>query len=573
MGKGEITEQTANKSERLFLILFVLLSLLLSVNPEAYAASEGPNYAGAAGTNNWSNPPNAVGSGESLCSGGDYDATDRVGFWDTFGFSIPAGATIDGIKVEVKASWWQTAPSGQEINVGKNESTLGTATTLTLSKKSCGPAQSIITLGGTTDKWGLTWAPSDINSADFTVRINKGTAVTDIYLDWIRVTVYYNNSPPTLTVDEPDGTGDTVTVGDNYTIQYDLADSDDVVTVAFYYDTNNSGLDGTAITGACAAAAEGTNATCTWDTTGMTPGTYYVYGITDDGINPQVSDYSPGQITINAVVYQPDSMIKLSSEGDGSYLTDDTYEASASAQVKSQGVVSGSTASYSIKFQNDGNTTDSLVITGTATGSNFTVQYLDDTATDRTTDVTGAGYNISSLAAGASKIWTLNVTPDGDPSPVAGGTSYDVTITATSSNDGAKIDQVKATTSSTSANLTLVKIADKGTAIPGDEITYTVTATNGASLSSAPNVFVTDDIDANTGFKMSGATFNAGTSTLTTAIKYSNDDGSSWTYTPTDGGCSAPAGYDYCVTDVKWTMSGNMPTGTNFSIGLVVIVK
>jgi len=61
------------------------------------------------------------------------------------------------------------------------------------------------------------------------------------------------NSPPTLTVDEPNGTGDTVTVGQSYNIQYDLADTDDVVTVAFYYDTDNSGLDGTAITGACAS--------------------------------------------------------------------------------------------------------------------------------------------------------------------------------------------------------------------------------------------------------------------------------------------------------------------------------
>ena len=108
------------------------------------------------------------------------------------------------------------------------------------------------------------------------------------------------NSAPTLNVDEPDGTGDTVTVGDNYNIQYDLADSDDTVTVAFYYDSDSSGLDGTSITGACATGAEGTNVTCSWDTTGVTPGSYYVYGITDDGTNPQVSDYSSGQITINA---------------------------------------------------------------------------------------------------------------------------------------------------------------------------------------------------------------------------------------------------------------------------------
>ena len=108
------------------------------------------------------------------------------------------------------------------------------------------------------------------------------------------------NASPTLTVTQPDGTGDTVTVGDLYNITYDLADPDNVVTAAMYYDTDATGLNGTAITGACATAAEGAGATCSWDTTGMTSGSYYVYGITNDGVNPQVSDYSPGQITINS---------------------------------------------------------------------------------------------------------------------------------------------------------------------------------------------------------------------------------------------------------------------------------
>mgnify|MGYP001612209220 FL=1 len=108
------------------------------------------------------------------------------------------------------------------------------------------------------------------------------------------------NVAPTLTVSQPDGTGDTVNVGDLYNITYDLADPDNVVTAAMYYDTNATGLDGVAITGACATAAEGTGVTCSWNTTGMTVGTYYVYGITNDGVNPAVNDYSPGVITINA---------------------------------------------------------------------------------------------------------------------------------------------------------------------------------------------------------------------------------------------------------------------------------
>lgn len=108
------------------------------------------------------------------------------------------------------------------------------------------------------------------------------------------------NQPPALAISQPDGVGDTVYAGDPYNITYSLSDAEDIVTAAFYYDTNNSGLDGTAIAGACASAAEGAGVTCSWDTTGMAPGSYYVYGIATDGVNPSVNGYSPGMITINA---------------------------------------------------------------------------------------------------------------------------------------------------------------------------------------------------------------------------------------------------------------------------------
>jgi alkaline phosphatase len=105
---------------------------------------------------------------------------------------------------------------------------------------------------------------------------------------------------PTLSISEPDGTDEAVVVGDFYNITYSLNDPDDVVTAAFYYDTDNTGLDGTAIIGSCASAAEGTAVTCAWDTSGMTLGSYYVYGVTDDE-SGQVTVYSPGQITISSV--------------------------------------------------------------------------------------------------------------------------------------------------------------------------------------------------------------------------------------------------------------------------------
>lgn len=109
------------------------------------------------------------------------------------------------------------------------------------------------------------------------------------------------NALPTLSISQPDGVSDMINVGDTYSITYSLNDPDNAVTVAFYYDTNNSGLDGVAITGPCATAVEGTNVTCAWVTNSVPAGTYYIYGITDDGVNPQVSVYSSGIITINSV--------------------------------------------------------------------------------------------------------------------------------------------------------------------------------------------------------------------------------------------------------------------------------
>jgi hypothetical protein len=105
------------------------------------------------------------------------------------------------------------------------------------------------------------------------------------------------NNPPSLSISQPDGNGDTVTVGDSYNITYTLSDSEDTVTAAFYYDDNSAGLNGTLIA-SCTAAAEAANGVCTLNTSAMAPGSYYIYGLTSDGVNPQVSAYSSGALTI-----------------------------------------------------------------------------------------------------------------------------------------------------------------------------------------------------------------------------------------------------------------------------------
>jgi hypothetical protein len=75
---------------------------------------------------------------------------------------------------------------------------------------------------------------------------------------------------------------------------------------------------------------------------------------------------------------------------------------------------------------------------------------------------------------------------------------------------------------------------------------------------------VIDPVPANLDFKVGSVTSSLGTTGLTVALAYSNNGGSTWTYTPASGGGGAAAGYDRNVTNIRWTFSGNLsPTPPN----------
>ena len=91
-------------------------------------------YAGGLGTNNITElthcgfgPGGAVSSDGSTCAY-RYSTEGHNGYLDTYGFSIPAGATIDRNQVEYMCSWDEDPPGANSpgINIGKNEATLAT---------------------------------------------------------------------------------------------------------------------------------------------------------------------------------------------------------------------------------------------------------------------------------------------------------------------------------------------------------------------------------------------------------------------------------------------------------------
>ena len=114
------------------------------------------------------------------------------------------------------------------------------------------------------------------------------------------------NAAPTLTISQPSGqTGQPL--ASPVDITYNLADADDVVTVAFSLDDDTNPLNGfIGAIGTCTGLEVAENGdgggTCVWDAgaAGAVGGnTYYVYGVTNDGTNPAVEFYS-GSIAFSA---------------------------------------------------------------------------------------------------------------------------------------------------------------------------------------------------------------------------------------------------------------------------------
>lgn len=127
------------------------------------------------------------GTGTS-CTGTD---KDKHRFYN-YDFSIPSGATINGIEISltgradsnsnspmfcVQLSW----DGGTTWTTAKSTSTLSTTNTS-------------YTLGGSADTWGRTWSDTNFSNANFRVRVINVSSSTsrDFSLDWVGAKIHYN---------------------------------------------------------------------------------------------------------------------------------------------------------------------------------------------------------------------------------------------------------------------------------------------------------------------------------------------------------------------------------------------
>jgi hypothetical protein len=186
--------------------LCALLFLAVLHQPAALAASQKYMQVscaslGGAGAN-WTNPELAESSNDSYATASvDATTTDPLRCL-SYGFVIPASATIVGIEVNIERRASNTNNGGsrdasvQLVKAGALVATnRATATTYTT-------ADVVETHGSPTDLWGTTWTPADINAANFGAQFTAtkpsgaGGAHT-ISVDQIQIVVYYDTSSQT----------------------------------------------------------------------------------------------------------------------------------------------------------------------------------------------------------------------------------------------------------------------------------------------------------------------------------------------------------------------------------------
>ena len=177
-------------------------------------ASSGPNSptASAQIVATWTSYGNVYSSDNNRANS---TSTSAIMAATGFGFSIDNQATILGILIEVEGygSGSQAARRGLSASPTKDGTSKAGDTGAQTDLTTTTPETSYRSWGSSTDMWGTTWTPAQINASTFGVLLQPaGTTGYARYVDHVRVTVYYLDS------DKP-SVSDGVTVGESGTVQ------------------------------------------------------------------------------------------------------------------------------------------------------------------------------------------------------------------------------------------------------------------------------------------------------------------------------------------------------------------
>ena len=150
----------------------------------------------------WANPTNVVSDNatEASITASTYDSPDisQLLVCSNFGFTIPSGATIDGITVEIDRRSI-IASSGKDFRV---QIATGTGFGDLVGDNKAVPAtiwptsSAVATYGGAADTWNAGLTDPFVNASDFSIMIScqANIANADVGIDFVRVTINYTAS-------------------------------------------------------------------------------------------------------------------------------------------------------------------------------------------------------------------------------------------------------------------------------------------------------------------------------------------------------------------------------------------
>jgi hypothetical protein len=184
------------------------LAFWLSTSPAYWLTSS--KYAGTAvddssiGTLTWTDPSNATGDGTdgnyaSLIATASSEYTHYLKLTN-YGFSIPAGATINGVQLQIRNAGIPTGTGFFAWNAIKLVNASGTIGTANKATGNLNSAPTTSTFGGSADTWAGEASAIDWNDADAGCAISVGTTPTItgdsyLYIYFVQIIITYTEAP------------------------------------------------------------------------------------------------------------------------------------------------------------------------------------------------------------------------------------------------------------------------------------------------------------------------------------------------------------------------------------------
>lgn len=334
-----------------------------------------------------------------------------------------------------------------------------------------------------------------------------------------------------------------------------------------------------------------------------TSGTLIAGGTATYTISGTLSATASGTLTNTATVAVPSWLADVT-PANNTATDADTIHLNANLGItKTDGLANinaGSPITYTIVVSNAGpDTSNGSIVTDTVpatiTGVSWTCGSPTGGATCGAANGSGSSINTTAnLPSGSTLRYTVTGTLSASASGTLTNTARIVTPASgvTDPNDpsrtGAANNSATDNTTINPAppNVGLVKsVSPNGTQLPGTDLTYTIVYTNSGGQAATsfvivdPNPLNTDPLERvlrNVDFKVGSMSSAPGTTGLVATFQYSNDGGTTWTYTPVSGASGAPAGYDRLVTNVRWSFAGSLSSvspNNSGSVGFIVRIR